>query len=108
MVSAAPEISAPDRNLTRLGAMINARPVTPSSVEAMASSTLFVMSPGFHIVAAATPALLIPDSVVNRLFFFTLCEHPVVGKEHAILLHIFIPVREQLLALVWIFLGQVV
>ena len=53
MASTAPEISVPNKSLTMLRAMINASPVTASSVEATASSTLFVMSPGSHIVVVA-------------------------------------------------------
>src|SRR6266487_5004973 len=62
MTSAAPEISVPNKNPARFGAMINARPVTASRVEAVASSTLFIMSPGVHIllVAAQISLQLLP------------------------------------------------
>ncbi len=43
MTSAAPEISVPNKNPAMLGAMINAKPVTASRVEAVASSTLVVI-----------------------------------------------------------------
>jgi len=44
MVIVAPEISVPNKDLTIVGAMINPSPVSASSVEATASSTLLVIS----------------------------------------------------------------
>jgi hypothetical protein len=47
MASDALETSGPNKNLTMLGAMINPIPVTASRVEAIASSTLFIISCDF-------------------------------------------------------------
>jgi hypothetical protein len=47
MASDALETSGPNTNLTMLGAMINPIPVTASRVEAIASSTLFIISCDF-------------------------------------------------------------
>src|SRR5438034_5995168 len=49
----ASEISVPNKSLTVFGANINAIPVTVSNVEATASSSLFILSPGVHIVVVA-------------------------------------------------------
>jgi len=62
----------------------NAYPGTSTRAISKSDSALF--SPNF-----TEPLLLIPDSVVDRLFFLTFCEHAVVGKNDAVFLYVSIP-----------------